>query len=167
MAKVVEITTHFVDEESGISGYVANNIVYLQLGEDGVTKEEFLKRSIKYIGFNTTKARVKTFTDIYDDAQNQYTNVKVIKEVEESSERVEAPTPVDTVGVEVDVPETVEVSEELAEEVEVQSEAVEESVEEPVIVGAEVVEEQPVKQARAVGRRSANRKAKVKAGIKK
>tara|TARA_R110000744_G_scaffold7342_1_gene25250 strand:+ start:3073 stop:3561 length:489 start_codon:yes stop_codon:yes gene_type:complete len=162
MAKVVEITTHFVDEESGISGYVANNIVYLQLGEDGVTKEEFLKRSIKYIGFNTTKARVKTFTDIYDDAQNQYTNVKVIKEVEESSERVEVPTPVNTVGVEVDVPETVEVSEEPAEEVEVQSEAVEESVEEPV-----KVDEPPVKQERVVGRRSANRKAKVKAGIKK
>ena len=151
MAKVVEITTHFVDEESGISGYVANNIVYLQLGEDGVTKEDFLKRSIKYIGFNTTKARVKTFTDIYDDAQNQYTNVEVIKEVEEvivePSEPVAVSDPVDPVGVEVVVPEIVEVSEETA-------------------VQPEVVEE-PVKQERVVGRRSANRKAKVKASIKK
>ena len=170
MAKVVEIKTHFVDEESGINGYVANNIVYLKLGQgDGVTREEFDANGLKYVGFGITPERVKVFTDIYDDAQKQFTNVKSIKKeiesievVKESSKRVEVSIPVDPIGVEVVATEVIEVSEEVVEESIIPSETVAESVEEPA-----VKVEEPVKQERAVGRRGAARKAKVKAGLKK
>lgn len=168
MAKVVEITTHFIDEVSGISGYVANSKVYLNLGEDGVTKEDFLKSAIKYVGFNVTKSRIKTFTDIYDDAQNQYTDIKIEEVSIKSSERVGILDEVSETGGDVDAPETIEVDIAIPDTTSIDKieDEVGGEVDIKPILEESIEEEKPVRKTRATGRRGAARKAKVKSGIK-
>ena len=75
MAKLVEIKNHFVDESTGVSGYVAGGTVYLNLDGEAVTREQFIKTAIRYVGFSTSKEKLKEYTDIYDEANDLFGGV--------------------------------------------------------------------------------------------
>ena len=75
MTKLVEIKNHFVDESTGVSGYVAGGTVYLNLDGEAVTREQFIKTAIRYVGFSTSKEKLKEYTDIYDEANDLFGDV--------------------------------------------------------------------------------------------
>jgi len=172
MAKVVEISNHFLDEETGVCGYVANNNVYLKLVDDeGVTRKQFREKAIKYVGMNVSPQRIKQYMDIYDEAEIKFLGgcVNIVedgKDVEQTNSRADVSLEASDSGDDVELQISSEkYTEDSAKEVEtVDSVKV---IVKPILEDAsQDVEDAPKKQTRSVGRRGSARKAKVKESIR-
>lgn len=172
MAKVVEITNHFLDEETCISGYVANGKVYLTLVDDeGVTREQFIKKAIKYVGINVSPQRIKQYMDIYDEAEIKFLGgcVNIVedgKDVKQTNSRDSVSLEASDSGDDVELQISSEnYTEDSAKEVETVGSV--KVIVKPILEdSSEDVEDAPKKQTRAVGRRGSARKAKVKESIR-
>ena len=172
MAKVVEISNHFLDEETGISGYVANGKVYLTLVDDeGVTREQFIKKAIKYVGINVSPQSIKKYMDIYDGAEIKFLGgcVNIVedgKDVKQTNSR-------DNISLEtrnsgdglVLQDNSGDITKDSAKEV--KSEQSVKIVVKPILEeSSEDDDDAPKKQTRVVGRRGSARKAKEKESIR-
>jgi len=172
MAKVVEISNHFLDEETGICGYVANNNVYLKLVDDeGVTREQFRKKAIKYVGMNISAQRIGEYMDIYDEAEIKFLGgcaniVEDGEDVKQTNSRADVSLESSDSGNDVGIQISIENNtEDNSKEVEIVDSV--KVIVKPIIEdSSDDVDDSPNKQSRAVGRRGSARKAKVKDSIR-
>jgi hypothetical protein len=90
--------------------------VYLNLGDEAVTREQFIKTAIRYVGFNTSEKKIKEYTDIYDGANSLFVEkkIEVDKEVSDKSlVGVDFSSEPSGGGIDLDMENNTEVTEEV------------------------------------------------------